>query len=350
MLEVRTLTDGGQRARDVAEGVVRFIAAAHRSLDLALYDYRLSPELDALVGGALREATSRGVAVRFAYNKDHRRPIAVPPPPATDPAAMERLGVPTRAIPGIPDLMHHKYVIRDREAVWTGSANWRDDAWTREENVIVVVGSPQLAEAYTRDFAELWTTGDVARAGRVDPAPAEVDGVTVRPWFSPGRARAMVHRIADAIGHAQRRVRVASPVISSGPILGTLAEVASDPRVDLAGVVDATQVGEVVGQWRARGNRRWKIHLLAALLDQAPFAGKHSTPYGPGTVHDYMHAKLTIADDTVFAGSFNLSHSGEMNAEDVLEMADRAMADRLAVYVDSLRARYPAMALRVDSP
>ena len=33
-----------------------------------------------------------------------------------------------------------------------------------------------------------------------------------------------------------------------------------------------------------------------------------------------MHAKVTVADDVVFAGSFNLSRSGEMNAENVVEV------------------------------
>ena len=56
--------------------------------------------------------------------------------------------------------------------------------------------------------------------------------------------------------------------------------------------------------------------------DAAPFSGKHSTPYAPDSVHDFMHAKVTVADDIVFVGSFNLSHSGEMNAENVLEIAD----------------------------
>ena len=55
-----------------------------------------------------------------------------------------------------------------------------------------------------------------------------------------------------------------------------------------------------------------------------------------------MHAKVTIADDTVFCGSFNLSRSGEKNAEDMLEIVDAKLADQLAAYVDSVRARYPA--------
>jgi phosphatidylserine/phosphatidylglycerophosphate/cardiolipin synthase-like enzyme len=53
-----------------------------------------------------------------------------------------------------------------------------------------------------------------------------------------------------------------------------------------------------------------------------------------------MHAKITVADDTVFLGSFNLSHSGEMNAENVLEIADPALADRLAAQIDEWRERY----------
>jgi phosphatidylserine/phosphatidylglycerophosphate/cardiolipin synthase-like enzyme len=48
----------------------------------------------------------------------------------------------------------------------------------------------------------------------------------------------------------------------------------------------------------------------------------------------------------VFLGSFNLSRSGELNAENVLEIADVALADRLAAFVDELRAVYPALSLR----
>jgi phosphatidylserine/phosphatidylglycerophosphate/cardiolipin synthase-like enzyme len=58
-----------------------------------------------------------------------------------------------------------------------------------------------------------------------------------------------------------------------------------------------------------------------------------------------MHAKVTVCDDVVFVGSFNLSHSGELNAENVLELADAALADTLAAYVDEIRHRYPAVDL-----
>jgi phosphatidylserine/phosphatidylglycerophosphate/cardiolipin synthase-like enzyme len=250
---------------------------------------------------------------------------------------------PTAGIPGTPDLMHHKYVIRDGESVWTGSLNWTADSWTREENVIITVDSPELAARYAADFEQLWTRRDVQHSGKVDSNPLTAAGTQIRPWFCPGRGERLAHRIAKAIGTATRRVRIASPVISSGPILGTLAQAAADGKVDIAGVVDRTQILEVLHQWRENGNASWKEPLLRTVLTRAPFSGKHSTPYAPGAVHDYMHAKVTVADDTVFLGSFNLSHSGELNAENVLEIADAALAERLAAYIDGVRGRYPAV-------
>jgi phosphatidylserine/phosphatidylglycerophosphate/cardiolipin synthase-like enzyme len=338
-VEVRTLTDGGQPAEETAHALAAFLAAAQRTLEIAVYDFHLPPDLQAIVVGELDAAQKRGVAVRLAYNVDHPAKIPVPAPPRTSPDAMESLPFPTAAIPGVPDLMHHKYIVRDAFSLWTGSTNWTADSWTREENVVVTLDSPALAALYRTDFDQLWTTRDVAQSGRIQTAP--VDGI--RAWFCPGRGNRLAHRIAKAIGSAERRVRIASPVISSAPILGTLAQVASDGKVDLAGVVDATQIHEVIAQWHADGNAEWKSPLLRTTLTRAPFSGKLSTPYAPGSVHDYMHAKVTVADNRVFVGSFNLSHSGELNAENVLELEDAQLADRLAAFVDEIRARYPAV-------
>jgi phosphatidylserine/phosphatidylglycerophosphate/cardiolipin synthase-like enzyme len=337
-VEVRTLTDGGQPAEQTAHALAAFCGAAKQTLEIAVYDFQLPPELNEIVRDELVAAQKRGVAVRLAYNLDHAKEVPVPPPPETNPDALEAQPFPTAAIPGVPDLMHHKYIVRDAASVWTGSTNWTADSWTREENVILTVDSPAVAARYREDFEQLWSTREVSRTGKVDTAP--VDGM--RAWFCPGRGEKLAHRIAKAIGAAQRRVRIASPVISSAPILGTLAQVASDGKVDLAGVVDATQIAEVLQQWRENGNAEWKAPLLRTTLTRASFSGKVTTPYAPGSVHDYMHAKVTVADDTVFVGSFNLSHSGELNAENVLEIQDPRLAERLAGFVDEVRARYPA--------
>ncbi len=348
MIAAHTLTDGGQQPLDVANLVAGFLGEAQHSLDIALYDLKLGPATEAIVIAAIESAAKRGVAVRLAYNADFRAPIPVPPPPKARPEDIEQLTVPTRGIPGIPDLMHHKFVVRDRAAVWTGSTNWTDDSWSREENVIVTVDSPEVATSYTLAFEELWQKQDVMQSGFVEPRPSVVDGDKVRAWFCPGFGDALAHRIAKACGRAQRRIRICSPVLTSGPILATLCQTASEGKVDLAGCVDQTQIEEVLYQWRTNGVSAWKIPLLQTVLTRAPWSGKRSTPYTPTSVHDYMHAKVTVADDTVFCGSFNLSRSGERNAENMIEIADAKLADQLAAFVDSVRARYPAA--EVSSP
>jgi phosphatidylserine/phosphatidylglycerophosphate/cardiolipin synthase-like enzyme len=207
--------------------------------------------------------------------------------------------------------------------------------------LILIAESDALAAAFEQDFEQLWHSQKVAGTGAVDPRPIEIGASTVRAWFCPEHGPDLAHRIARAIGNARTRVRIASPVITSGPVLGTLAEVAADGKVDVAGVVDATQIKEVYGQWRGNDRTHWKLTSLAQIFTAADFTGKRSTPYRPGSVHDYMHAKVTIADDVAFAGSFNLSHSGEMNAENVLEIADRELCGQLVAFIDGVRALYP---------
>jgi phosphatidylserine/phosphatidylglycerophosphate/cardiolipin synthase-like enzyme len=343
VIEVRTLTDGGQTAESVAAMIADFVSEARATLDLALYDLALGAATRSIVSDALTAASRRGVRIRLAYNRDRRVPIPVPPPSAPDVDWLAPSLAESRPIAGIPSLMHQKYVIRDGADVWTGSTNWRDDAWTREENVIAIVAAPAIAALYARDFEQLWARG-VGPSGDVDVEPISLATATVRVWFCPGRARSLVHRIARAVGRAQTRVRIASPIVTAAPILATLVETAADRRLDLAGVLDATQMREVATQWETQ-HRRWKRHLMTALLETAPFSGKASTPWSPSSVHDFMHAKVTVADGRTFIGSYNLSHAGEDNAENVLEIEDAALAERMAKFVDELRSRYPRLVL-----
>jgi phosphatidylserine/phosphatidylglycerophosphate/cardiolipin synthase-like enzyme len=331
---IRTLTDGGQPATDIATAIAEFLDRAKRTLELAQYDFDLGAETGAIVADALRRAAARGVRIRFAFNVDHSNPIPVPPPPSLDREMIEALPVETFPIAGVPDLMHHKYVIRDRESVWTGSTNWTDDSWSRQENVIAVVDSPGLAAAFGRDFEQLLETRTGAGTGTV--APEWHDGV--RAWFTPGYGQDLSHRIAQAIGLAKRRVRLCSPVLTAPPLLGAVASAIAAGKLDIAGCFDAPQMLDVARQW-GEGRSLWKLPLLSRIAAGA-FSAKPSVPFGAGDVHDFMHAKLTVVDDRIFVGSFNLSRSGERNAENVLEFEDAEIAESLARYVDEVHARY----------
>jgi len=243
--------------------------------------------------------------------------------------------------------MHHKFCVRDGRDTWTGSMNWTEDSWTRQENVVVrVLGSERLAFAFTLAFDQLWESGVVAGTGTVQPRPVELDGgIEIRPWFTPGFGDALSHRVAKHLGRARKRIRIASPVLTAGPILGTLAEVVNEGRCEVVGVVDDTQVDDVVRQWSRNRVSAWKLPLLRAIVEKAGLSGKPSTPWSPDGIQDFMHAKVVVADDVSFVGSFNFSRSGERNAENVLEIHDPATADTLARYVEQVAARYPRATL-----
>ena len=329
----------------VAQRVASFLDGATKTLEIATYDLRLSATASTTLFSAFEAAVKRGVAVRLVFNEDHDQVIPVPPPPQIDLSFIDRLksvGVQVKAVPGVPDLMHHKYVVRDAAAVLTGSTNWTNDSWTREENVIVTLASGEVAADYRLNFEELWQNPVVAVSGRISsPWSSLADGTRVRPYFCPGRAMKLVHAMSRSLASARKRIRICSPVITSGPILGTLAELVEHPTgVDIAGVYDATQMDEVHHQWATQPGASWKIAAFQTVVGAIKFGAKHSTPYCIGTVHDFMHAKILVADDYVYTGSFNLSHSGEENAENVVQIESAAVADMCAAFIDRVAARY----------
>jgi phosphatidylserine/phosphatidylglycerophosphate/cardiolipin synthase-like enzyme len=332
----------------VSQRIAAFLDGAQKSLDIALYDLRLEEGPATSLLTAFEAAVKRGVAVRLMFNQDHPAEIIVPPPPEIDWDFVDRLksvGVHILPVDGVPDLMHHKYVIRDSggvaPVVLTGSSNWTNDSWNREENLIITIASEDVAADYAINFEGLWEKPVVATSGHTSsPWSSLADGTRVRPYFCPGRSLKLVHAMSRSIASAEKRVRVCSPVITSGPILGTLAEVCAAGKVDVAGVYDATQMDEVQVQWSSQGGAGWKIGAFHSVIAGGKFGGKRSTPYAKGTVHDFMHAKILVADDYVYAGSFNLSHSGESNAENVIQIESAAVANLCASYIDSVAARY----------
>jgi phosphatidylserine/phosphatidylglycerophosphate/cardiolipin synthase-like enzyme len=343
-VDIVFLREGGQPASVVKERLLAFLAGARTSLDVAVYDAHFDDSTGDELIAALDAAEARGVRVRAVYNDIPPKHGVIPPP--TAPSLLDRLAqaVPATAIPGVPDLMHHKYVVRDGAVVWTGSTNWTTDAWTRMENMVVVVDSADVAAAYTQDFEQLWSKRHVERTGTFDDQPAVLDGgVRVRALFSPGRGRQMGQLVATRIGQARERVRICSPVLTSSPILGTLAEVLDDRRCDVLATVDGPQMAQALSQWKADGRAAWKAPLYERVAGSGRLAAKQSTPYAPGRVHDYMHAKVVVCDDWVLTGSYNCSHSGELNAENLLEIRSAALADACAAFCEEVHQRYRAV-------
>ena len=239
MFEVRTLTDGGQAGQAVEGGIARI--RRERSARSTWRTTTCTSTRDApRIRGAIRAANARGVAVRFIYDVGHRNPIPVPPPPEPDAQLIATLGVRARAIAGVPDLMHHKYVVRDGETVWTGSMNWTNDSFSRQENWWRSSSQPPLAAGSRRTSSELWTTGSVEQSGRVPRTLDRRPGGARLVHAGLRRGALDPHRAGDRESTAARPDRLAGDHDRSRA--GVLAQVSSEEMIDLAGCVDQTQL------------------------------------------------------------------------------------------------------------
>jgi len=405
-----------------------FVRKATFSLHIAIYDFRLTGDAGKEFVEALNERAKAGVDVRVAYNhsKRDRTPevfayLGADPAPTgaetfvrsldkvvlskgiEDTAELE-LPVQDEPIDPASHLMHSKYIIRDgtlpAAAVLTGSTNFTNDAWSlQDNNILVFERAPELARYYSNDFGEMWDSGKIANSGRDDTGTVTIDGIPVSVAFSPGQGRQIDTDIAGAIAAAQDRLLVASMVISSGAVLGALVDRAH--RVsEFGGIFDATEMEMVMRDWarssghaqprnanphtdeshhtshgHAHGARHggghvrtqaeagaWhdahhsntraqalsgasqgKAQLFVAI---APLLhSKSSLPYSADTPHNFMHNKLAVCDNTVVTGSFNFSTNATRNAENVMLVKSQEVADAYAAYVHELMKLYPHMGL-----
>jgi phosphatidylserine/phosphatidylglycerophosphate/cardiolipin synthase-like enzyme len=150
-----------------------FIATAKKTLDCALFEL----ESDRLAG-ALIAAKKRGVKVRLVGDSDYR-----------DNPQMQQ--VIAAGIPVVFDersaLMHNKFVVADRAAVWAGSFNATDNCAFRNNNNAVLIPSRELAENYGAEFTEMF---ERKKFGSTSPASTPhptltAGGVAIYNYFSP---------------------------------------------------------------------------------------------------------------------------------------------------------------------
>ncbi len=354
---LRDLKHGGSvgQAQSVADQLASFVEAATTSIDIAIYDFRLSDaNVVSTVIGALKSAADRGVTVRIGY--DAGKPAvatphtfallqADPAPPGTGDFLRTQLGgtgVALTAIKAGSQLMHDKYVIRDattaRAAVWTGSTNFTDDAWSRQENNILTISSHAVATAYRSDFEQMWSSASITGTGKGDIGHTHIGGHNVAWDFCPGDGPAINTALAKRVKGARSRLVVAAMVLTSHDVLGALAA-AVDRGVSLTGIYDSGQMNPIVKEWR----KNPKNTTVVADWDKvsAHLRHKASVPYTPTGVHNFMHLKVLLADDVLTTGSYNFSANAEHNAENQVHLSDPATVSTYADYLDEVIAAYP---------
>jgi phosphatidylserine/phosphatidylglycerophosphate/cardiolipin synthase-like enzyme len=346
-LSVFFLAQGEQAPAEVMNRLTSFLGQAQSSLDLAVYDMRLDDDLRTQLLQTLQERAGAGVQIRICYDGDKPETPDVaagqdPAPPGTG-LFVQGLGFPWRRIGGMK-LMHDKFIVRDRAAVWTGSLNLTNDAFTLMENNVVTFDSASLAGFYGADFEQIWEKGNFEGTGGIQTSSANLqfagETMAARVMFSPGCGLEIDAEIARRVRAAQRRVRLCSLLINSGTLIAALGHLLAEGKVKVDGIFDRTQMSQVFQQWQTVPNNHWKIPAVQQIIARAGLVGKNSTPYTPTSQHDFMHNKVLVIDDTVITGSYNFSRSAQFNAENILFLESAALAARYSVYIDHLLQKY----------
>ncbi len=272
---LRDTRHGGPKTQPhtVATRFAAFVAAATSTIDFAIYDFRLSDQtlVDTVVD-ALTAATARGVTVRIGYDagkpaaataETFARLAADPAPPGTAEWVSTHFAgtdVQVKPITTTGDqLMHSKYIVRDgastshTAAVWTGSTNFTDYAWTLQENNIVTVTSPAVAASYLADFDAMWTAGAIKGTGADGGGTAKVSREHVSWDFAPGDGKAIDAALTALVTAAQTRIVIAAMVLTSKTVMAALTD-AIGRGVTVTGIYDSGQMGPIEAEWVKSAN------------------------------------------------------------------------------------------------
>ena len=135
---------------DITSVVVGEVGATVESVDLAIYTFTDPDIRDALVDAA----ATRGVTVRVCADAEQSGTIAQQ---AENLSLLADAGADVRVATGHGGgIMHHKVAILDGRTVLTGSFNYTLSANHINDENLLALTDPRLAEAYQAAFDELW--------------------------------------------------------------------------------------------------------------------------------------------------------------------------------------------------
>ena len=154
----------------------KLLLGTRKHLDLALFvfsDQRLTNAMEKLQqqGVSIRLLADPGFANR-AFSEvldllgtklpDHRCSLEAGNRPWQRP--LEGVGTPRLAS---GDKLHHKIAVIDQRIVVTGSFNWSPSAAHRNDETLLVINSPQLAEHFTTEINRLWKGAELGVTERL---------------------------------------------------------------------------------------------------------------------------------------------------------------------------------------
>jgi len=294
----------------VPEKLIDAINGAQRSIHVAAFEFNLTPVAEALIA-----AHERGVEVQWVTDDEYG--IEADEEEGHGQFAMlEKAGIEVKD-DGRSALMHNKFWIFDRQTVWTGSTNVTVNGNFRNNNNVLVIHLPQVAEIYEREFDEMWdgefgptspsTVGDQALT---------IDGTPIQILFA-AEDEAMEHLI-PLIEGAKSSIRFMAFSFTHDD-MGAAVLARAKAGVDVKGIFET------------RGSETEYSELARLYCAEVSVRQDGN----PGTFH---HKVFILDDGTVIAGSLNFSENAdESNDENVVVITN---GDVAAQYLQEFERRW----------
>ncbi len=285
------VTSGG-----IEDNLIELVNEAQSTIDVAVFEFDLQNVDDALIA-----AHRRGVRVRIVYDDEHTE---------EDPQMQEMLDA---DIPGRPDersaFMHNKFFVIDGQTVWLGTWNVTINDTYKNNNVGLVIRSPQLAQNYTAEFEEMFggQFGPTSPANTPNPT-FTVGGVQLESYFAPEDD--VMPRLVEVVSSAQQTVHFMAFSFTDDDLTQAMIDRAN------AGV-------QVAGIFEQRGANT-EFSSCPPLLN----AGSSNITVRLDANPSTFHFKVIIVDSSIVAvGSFNFSQNASTsNDENLIIVHDPAFA------------------------
>src|SRR5688572_6082045 len=289
----------GPVAGDIAHSLAGYIDATKETIDVCAFELDNRVITDALV-----RAARRGVRVRLATETDYLEEHGV--------QELKAAGVPVVDDQRNGALMHNKFLVFDRKAVWTGSMNLTENCAYRNDNHGVYIEDAKLAENYSTKFAWMF---DQRKFGpppnRFDRIPHPVlslaDGTQVENYFSPHDRPAT--KVIDTLKLARKSIHFLAFSFTHDAIGDAMLAKAAN-GVEVSGVFEKSQTAGGHSEFT-----RLKQAGLAVITDANP--------------RNMHHKAIVIDGEIVVCGSFNFSDNADRsNDENLLIIYSRPVAAR----------------------
>ncbi len=324
---------------DLEATIVAFINKAKKRLEIAVQELESRPIAEAIIAARQRRVTVK-LVIEQSYLKRS--------PPKTDPWTPGGQNEPNRAVHDAilrsnidvkvdynASIFHQKFIIRDREALLTGSTNFTPTGTHHNLNHVVIIEDPDIAKIYAREFAEIQQGHFGSHNEGHDPHPKELvsSNVPIKVLFAPDHNPEM--EIMKQMMKARERIDFAIFTFAKSSGIDDTMLRLIEVGMPIKGAFDSRQgaqdwsavstISQKGGELYAAGNQGGlgKLHhKLMVLDDQVVIAGSFNYTGPANALND---------ENIIILGSFDASTQKQRRAQQKIARYARAEIDRIIV-------------------